>query len=240
MSHPNGDSQEPVYTPGSVPVPAQPSAPQVETYIETPAVPSLAPAFTPPAEVPTAPVPVAPAAPVYPDTAAYPVAGPAVPVPAAPVSAPGYAPVSGPGYAPVSAAPYGYAPVAEAPKKKGRAGIIVLSITTALFGLAAAGITALYIVDGNAADKKDTQQAAALAAEEAKVKELEAKYATSKSEVAKLTQDVAGAKSKTDEVTKEREALANCFRASDTYAAAKNTENARNLIVACTEAEKYY
>jgi flagellar basal body-associated protein FliL len=131
----------------------------------------------------------------------------------------------------------------EAPKKKGRVGIIVLSILTGLLTLGAAGMTTLYFVEKSertAADKKVGEQAATIAAEQSKVKDLEGKWALTKSEVAKLTQEVEGAKSKTADVTKEREALAACFRAIETYASSQTNANRVAANAACDEASTYY
>ena len=163
----------------------------------------------------------------------------------APGYAPGYAPVSAvPGYGPVSAVPYGMPgyPM-EAPKKKGRVGIIVLSVLTGLLTLGAAGMTTLYFVEKSertAADKKVSEQAAAITTEQGKVKDLEGKWAQTKSEVAKLTQEIEGAKSKTADVTKEKEALAACFRAIENYAVAQTSANRQAADAACDEASKYY
>ncbi|GIH11291.1 hypothetical protein Rhe02_93580 [Rhizocola hellebori] len=236
MSHPHGESSEPAT---AVDVPHE------TLSISAPATP---PGFTPAPAPSSAPAqePVAVAA--EPVTQAYvPVA--AMPQQVAPVSAPGYAPgyapVSAvPGYGPVSAVPYGIPgyPM-EAPKKKGRAGIIVLSILTGLLTLGAAGMTTLYFVEKSertAADKKVTEQAATITTEQAKVKDLEGKWSQTKSEVAKLTQEVEGAKSKTADVTKEKEALAACFRAMDDYFLTQNKANQLALQTACDEASKYY
>jgi hypothetical protein len=196
--------------------------------------------------VPAAAAPVT-QAPATDPTAALPVAGAVQQV--APVSAPGYAPgyapVSAvPGYGPVSAVPYGLPgyPM-EAPQKKSRTGIIVLSILTGLLALGAAGMTTLYFVEKSertAADKKVTEQAATITAEQAKVKDLEGKWTQTKSEVAKLTQEVEGAKSKTADVTKEKEAMAACFRAMDAYFVNQTNANRQALLTACDEASKYF
>ncbi len=259
MSHPHGDSSEPATAGAEV----QPPAPAVDSPYETqsisaPAAPATPPGFTP-AAPPAAAAPAAPpAAPVADATvaqpAAYAVAPPTqqmagIPQQVMPVSAPGYAPgyaqVSAvPGYSPVSAVPYGIPgyPM-EAPRKKSRVGIIVLSVLTGLLTLGAAGMTTLYFVEKSertAADKKVAEQAATITTEQGKVKDLEGKWAQSKSEVAKLTQEVDGAKSKTADVVKEKEALAACFRAMDDYFVSQTNATRTALQTACDEASKYY
>ncbi len=263
MSHPHGESAEPATQPVSAPSPlseaaytpappaaaAEPvSAAQPAAYQPAPAPPAPpAPAYTPaaaqahpqaaaPVSEPTLVAAGAPAA--GGDAAAYQIG-------VAPVSAPAYAPVSAmPGYGQVSAVPYGLPgyPM-EAPKKKSRAGLIVLSVLTGVLTLAAAAMTTLYFVEKSertAADKLATERAAVITSDEAKIKDLEGKWAASKSEVAKLTQEVEGARSKTADVTKEKEAMANCFRAMDDYFASQSNATRQALVTACDEAAKYY
>ena len=168
-------------------------------------------------------------------TAAYPAAGPIPPGYApvsAPVSAPAY-PVSGLAY-PVSAMPgYGLEP----PKPK-RTATIVLSIATVLLALAAAGMTTLFFVEhverGNA-DKKVAEQNIALD----KAKEVETQLSNMKSDMQKLNQELEGAKGKTADVTKEKEAMAACLRAIDDYGRSQTTANRTKLQTACGEAYKY-
>lgn len=252
MSHPHGESAEPVSQPVSAPSPlseaaytpaaaAEPAQPAPNAY-ESPAQPAYAHAAQPA----TAAYPqAAPAGEPTLATAAVATGDAVYPAGVAPVSAPAYGPVSAvPGYGQVSAVPYGFAgyPM-EAPQKKGRTGFIVLSVLTGVLALAAAGMTTLFFVEKSertAADKKVTEQAATITSDQAKIKDLEGKWAETKSEVAKLTQEVEGAKSKTADVTKEKEALANCFRAMDDYFASQSNANRQAVIAACDEAAKYY
>jgi hypothetical protein len=186
--------------------------------------------------------PIAPPTPVEPaPTAAYPAAGP-IPPGYAPVSAPAYPVSAVPAY-PVSAMPMGYGYGMEAPPKPKRTGTIVLSIATGLLALVAAGMTTLFFVEHSNranADKKVTEQTTALTAEQEKAKSLESQLTSTKSDLAKANQDLEGAKGKTADVTKEKEALAACFRAIDTYARSKTTANANAANAACAEASKYY
>lgn len=218
MSHPNG---------GPAPELQPPAAPLFQAPVQdaAPAVPSPAHAVPSPVE----PTP----------TAAFPAAGPIPPgyAPVAPVSAPAY-PVSGPAY-PVSALPgYGFEP----PKPK-RTGTIVLSIATGVLALVAAGMTTMFFVEHSNrtnADQKITEQTAALSAEQTKAKDLESQLTSTKSDLARVTQELEGAKGKTADVQKERDAMAACFRAIDEYFANKTTANAKKADDACKEASKYY
>jgi flagellar basal body-associated protein FliL len=168
----------------------------------------------------------------------------ALPVPAAHGYTPGYAAESGTSAFPVTGVPvsgYPMMPVA-APKKK-RTGTIILAVATIVLGLATAGFGTMYFLEASAhdkADKKISEQTALLADADKKLKETESNLSTSKEENAKLNQDLTGAKNKTDEVTKARDALAACMAASDAYVANKNSSTARDVIVKCAEAEKYY
>jgi hypothetical protein len=203
-------------------------------------LPPAAPAF-PPVE------PATPATPSVADpapTATYPAAGPIPPgyapvgTSAYPVSAPAY-PVSAPGY-PVSAMPLGYG--YEPPKPK-RTGVIVLSIATGVLALIAVGMATLFLVEHSNrtnADKKVSEQTTALTAEQAKTKDLEGQLSTSRSDLAKVTQELEGAKGKTADVQKERDAMAACFRALDDYYLSKTAANAKKADDLCREASKYY
>jgi uncharacterized protein (DUF3084 family) len=161
-------------------------------------------------------------------TASFPAS--AVPVSGYPVS--GY-PVSGypmPGYP------------AAAPKPK-RTGTIILTIATVILGLTTIAFGALWIVETgkrSQADAKVAEQTTALAAADTKLKDVESRLSTKTAEAAQLNQDLTGAKNKTDEVTKARDALAACMQASDAYAVNRNANTAKELIAKCTEAEKYY
>jgi flagellar basal body-associated protein FliL len=250
MSQPNGEQPEAVYTPGSahVPaqVPAQATAPQTETMI----MPSATPAFPAGQPAPAYPVSAAPASAVPGGQPAYPVSAvpgqPAAAYPAAvyppaayPVSA---VPGAGPEYGglPVSALPYGYPQMAQKPKKTG---IIVLSIVTGLLVLATGTLSALFFVESTerkSADKLVAEQKAAIEAETTRAKDLDTQLQGSKAEVQKLTQEIAGAKSKTEDVTKEKEALAACFRAMEQYFISQSKANQTALQTACNEAERYY
>ncbi len=145
---------------------------------------------------------------------------------------------------PVSAPAYdAYAAAAHAqlaPKKRG--GVIALSIATGVLALATIALGVLYFLEAQAHTKTDaelTQRTASLVAEEAKSKNLDTQLKTSKEEVAKLNQDLTGAKAKTDEVTKARDALIGCFQAIEAFDAKQNAENAKQVIIKCEEADKY-
>jgi uncharacterized protein HemX len=149
----------------------------------------------------------------------------------APVSAPAY-PVSGPAY-PVSVMPgYGFEP----PRK--RTGTIVLSIATVLLALAAAGMTTLYFVEHAQRTNAD-KKVAELTVEQTRAKELETQLANVKSDMQRLGQELEGAKGKTADVTKEKEALAACLRALDDYGRSQTSANRTKLQTACNEAYKY-
>lgn len=144
--------------------------------------------------------------------------------------------------APVSVAPYGYeAPIA--PPKQGRTGKIVLSIATGVLALATVAFGVLYFFEASArasADKTVAEKTTALTAAQAKSKDLDRQLTAAKDDVARLNQDLTGAKNKTDEVAKERDAMAACFQAMAAYGAKQNAANAKQLIIKCDEAEKYY
>jgi hypothetical protein len=224
---PSDPATQPVYTAGL----AQGVPPGLAQGVTSAPAPSVDPATQP----------------VYPPGAAtVPAAvGTDPALPAVPGYAPGYAAPGSTAAVPVTGVPVsgypGYPTVLE-PKKK-RTGTIVLTVATIVLGLTTVAFGTLYFLEMGArgkADRKVSEQTALLAEADKKVKDTESRLATSKEENTKLTQDLTGAKNKTDEVTKARDALAACMQASDAYAAAKNTNTARDLIVKCTEAEKYY
>jgi len=262
MSHPNGEQADPFHTPATSqpPYSFQESAAQFTAAAPAataPAVPETAPSVDPATQpvytsgaatvpaVPAAPpVPAAPAAPAVPGYAPA-----SAPVPA-PVSAPGYAAGYAPGYAadsgtsayPVTGVPVSGYPMVMEPKKK-RTGMIVLTVATIVLGLATAGLGTMYLLENGKrtqADTKVSEQTAQLDAADKKIKEIESKLATSKEENAKLTQDLTGAKNKTDEVTKARDAMAACFQAINEYARNRNANTAKDADTKCAEASKYY
>ena len=252
MSHPNGEQADQFHTPPASQPPSSfgESAAQFTAFTPTPApepvqpAPSVEPATQPvyspgAASVPAVPVPVA-AAPATAPAAAVPVA--AVPVPAASGYPAGYAAETGTSAYPVTGVPVSGYPVVMEPKRK-RTGMIVLTVATVVLGLAAAGMGTMYLLENGKrtqAETKVSEQAAALTAADQKLKEMESKLSTSKEENAKLTQDLTGAKNKTDEVTKARDAMAACFQALDTYARSRNTATANDANAKCAEASKYY
>lgn len=257
MSHPNGDQPEPFHPPAATSEPPssfQESATQFTasafTTASAPAVPEQAPSWAPvPAVEPaTQPVYTHGAATVPAVPAASPVPGngfadPALPVPVAHGYTPGYAAESGTSAFPVTGVPVSGYPMMAVPPKKKRTGTVILTVATIVLGLATAGFGTMYFLEASAhtkADKKVSEQTALLADADTKIKETESKLSTAKEENAKLNQDLTGAKNKTDEVTKARDALAACMAASDAYVANKNSSTARDVIVKCSEAEKYY
>jgi len=155
---------------------------------------------------------------------------------------PGYAAESGMSAYPVTGVPVSAYPMVMEPKKK-RTGMIVLTVVTIVLGLATAGLGTLYLLENGKrtqAETKVSEQTAQLEAADKKIKEIESKLSTSKEENAKLNQDLTGAKNKTDEVTKARDALAACFQAIDAYARNRNTTTAKDADAKCAEASKYY
>ncbi len=157
---------------------------------------------------------------------------------AGPVQA-GPAPVSAPGYETYGISAY---PPPATPKR-GRAGMIVLSLATGVLVLATAALGVLFFLEADA--RADTQaqldqKTSALSAEQTKTKDLDTQLQTSKETVAKLNQDLTGAKAKTDEVTVARDALAACFQAIETYARSKTSANAKAADEKCAEAAKHY
>ncbi|HEX6683232.1 MAG TPA: hypothetical protein VF062_10570 [Candidatus Limnocylindrales bacterium] len=239
MSHPNGEQAEPQY-PAAASQPPPASFEQAAAQF-TAAAPVAEPA---PAQAP-APAP----AQTWAQTPAQTPAPATEPALAGVVLAPAAQPAFAAGTAEVPPPPTAAFPVTGVPVsgypivKSKQTGKILLIVATVVLGLATAGLGTMYYLEAGArgkADKKVIEQAAALETAGKKLTETQTQLSTSKEENAKLTQDLTGAKNKTDEVTKARDALIACMQAIDAFDAAQNNATAKDLIVKCTEAEKYY
>lgn len=149
----------------------------------------------------------------------------------APVSAvPGYAPVSAvPGYGyPVSAMPYGAPQAPFAQPKKSKAGVIVLSIITALLVLATGGVSTLYFVEKSertASDKVVAEQKATLAGQKTELEDLKAKVQAGKDELTKVNQELTGTKNNAAALQKCLDAL-DAFFSNPTSAKGKAVDKA--------------
>jgi hypothetical protein len=263
MSHPNGEQAEPAYpsaAAGQPPSSFQESATQFAARVTAPqpappevfppapaAAPQQAPAV--PQQAPagvfaSAPAGAATSAPVDPATQAVYAPGSSPIAAAAPAGpyAQGYGQAANTSAFPVTGVPVSAYPMVMEPKKK-RTGMIVLTVVTIVLGLATAGLGTMYLLENGKrtqADTKVSEQSAQLEEADRKIKEIEGKLSTSKEENAKLTQDLTGARNKTDEVAKARDAMAACFQALNEYARNRNATTAKDADTKCAEASKYY
>jgi hypothetical protein len=232
MSHPGYDDSN-TTTPGEPAAPTYPAAADNIPKQPLPAQPTSAMAAV------SQPVPV----PGYPQTAGF------APVPAPPTYDP--AAVAQQYSAPPTSGPYGYgmpmmsAIPAPPQPKRGRVGVIILSILTTLFLLAAGMLGTLFVLKNKEADKLNgqvTQLTSDVSAAKSKADALQKDLDNTK-------RDLTDAKGQTDEVTAQKKAVADCINALYAYfdglTAANGVRTAAVKTLAtdfeakCKEADKY-
>jgi hypothetical protein len=124
------------------------------------------------------------------------------------------------------------------PRKRGRAGTIILSILTALFLVAAGVLGTLFVIKNNEARKLDAQ-----------VTRLNGEVTTSKNKIDALQKDLTDAKSQVDEVTDQKKVIVECVNAIKTLfveaqkangTSTKAVQDANAAVEKkCKEADKY-
>ena len=152
--------------------------------------------------------------------------------------------------APPTSGPYGYgmpmmSAIPASPPPRGRAGVVVLSVLTAVFLVAAGILGTLFILKNNEANNLNTQ-----------VRQLTTDVTAAKSKSEGLQKDLDSAKrdlsdskEQFNELTAQKKAITDCFDAinafSEEFAKAGGRENAAtkaleaDLNKKCTEAQKY-
>jgi hypothetical protein len=229
--------------PAEVAPPTAPFDPPAAGYGPPP--PSVQPQFSPvqpqfsPVQPQFSPVQAA----GYPQTAPYPlVPGPPTYDPAA---------VAQQYSAPPTSGPYGYgmpmmmsAIPAPPPAKRGRVGMIVLSILTTLFLVASGILGTLFVLKNKEADKL-TSQVTQLTGDASSAK---AKSETLQKDLDNTKRDLTDSKAQLDEVTAQKKAIADCLNGISAYGqevakAGSNTPAAKaklaDLNKKCNEADKY-
>jgi uncharacterized membrane protein len=152
---------------------------------------------------------------------------------------------------PYSAQPYSGPPVSETyaygaqvstgaarPEKRGRAGIVILSILTALFLVAAGVLGTLLVIKTNEARRLDAQ-----------VTRLNGEVTSSKNKIDTLQKDLTDAKGQVDEITNQKKVIVECVNAIQTLiveaqkangATTKAVQDANAAVQKeCKEADKF-
>jgi hypothetical protein len=160
-------------------------------------------------------------------------------------------PMSGPpGYgAPYSGAPYSGAPGYVAPKPKRGALVPILAALTALFFIAAAVMTGLYVSKTGAYDRKVSDLKARdtkISAQSGQIDDLNKQISTMKDQLDQAAQKQSGTQSQLDEQTKEKQVISNCLSLLEqalVYAGKGDQANAqataKKADQPCEEASKY-
>jgi hypothetical protein len=242
MSYPGSESS-------SNDQPAEPTFPgSAPAFPPAPSYPPATPAF--PATVPPPAGPPPPSAPPAPGTTgampAYTPGYTQVPVPSAPTYDPSMAqPYSAP---PVSA-PYGYMPVPSAipapPPRRGRVGVVILSILTTLLLLATGVMTTLYIQQKQTADKSATQVEQLTK----QVGDQTTKIDSMQRDIDSAQRDLTDAKAASDEALSQKKVLVDCLNALYAFLKAANDAQGKQTATVkakeadfeakCTPADKY-
>jgi uncharacterized protein HemX len=159
---------------------------------------------------------------------------------------PGYgAPVSGPGYPAMSGVPdYG-----QAPPKRGRGMTVILAVLTVVLFLAASVLTGLYVTKSGAFNKKVADLKARdtkISTQDAQIQDLQRQVQAARDQLDSANQRQTGTQNQLDEVTKEKQVIANCLTLlSEAIIAANSGDNATAKSKAdaaqapCNEADKY-
>jgi hypothetical protein len=270
---PVSEPPQPTYV--APPTPGFSAAPEPPTQVPAaPAPPIHEPATpAPPTQMPPSPVPFPAGPPTMGQPAVGPTTG-GLPVMAAPGGQP-YAPVPSPptydpaavaqpySAQPYSAQPYSAHPYSAAPAsgygygipsaipapqvepKRRRTGVIVLSILTTLFVLAAGVMTTLFVLTKQERDRLDSQ-AQQLGVETTDQRQ---KINTLESDLATAKRDLTDAQSETKEVADQKAKVSACVKAFYDLLAALNRSNGqsnaevnrldRRFSSACQEADRY-
>jgi peptidoglycan hydrolase CwlO-like protein len=161
-------------------------------------------------------------------------------------------PLSGPpGYAPsVSGYPMSGAPdYGQAAPRRGRGVLVTLVVLTVLFFLASAVLTGLYVTKSSAYDTKVSQlksRDATISALHGQTDDLKKQLQAAKDELDQANQKQTGTQNQLNQVTKEKQVIANCLTLlSEAIVAANSGDSATAKSKAdaaqapCNEAQKY-
>jgi hypothetical protein len=193
-----------------------------------------------------APVQPAAAEPFYAPTPSAPPAFAYQPVPAPPTYDPTV--MQPPFSAPPVSAPYGYIPMASAipapPQKRGRVGIVILSVLTTLLLLGAGVMTTLFLQQKGEVDKANTQ----ITTLNGTVTSQQDKISTMEKDLDNTKRDLTDAKADAEEMATQKKAVADCVNAIYAFwreidksgpNSSATDKKGKALDTACHNADKY-